>query len=175
MILVTVGTHDQGFNRLVQAMDDVAASLNERVVIQRGSSSYEPQHAEHFKFTTRKKIEQLTQQARIIVAHAAAGSALVTLLNKKPLIVVPRLQRFGEHVDDHQLQLANALDAEQKALAVYDPSLQGLQAAIERVTEQSAEHRGPTQLVHALRSHLTEWSIPTHRGFGLLRLFPFAR
>lgn len=175
MILVTVGTHDQGFNRLVQAMDDVAASLslNEPVVIQRGSSSYEPQHAEHFKFTTKKKIEQLTQQARIVVAHAAAGSALVTLLNQKPLIVVPRLQRFGEHVDDHQLQLAKALDAEQKAIAVYEPSLHTLRAAIERVTEQAAENRGATQLVHALRSHLTEWSAPKRRG--LLHLFPFAR
>ena len=173
MILVTVGTNHQGFNRLVEAMDHVAASLNEHVVIQRGSSSYEPQHAEHFKFTTSKKIEQLTQQARIVVAHAAAGSALVTLLNQKPLIVVPRLQQFGEHIDDHQLQLAKALDGEHKAVAVLEPSLYALRAAIERVTTQPAKNRGATQLVHALRRHVTELSIPKRRG--LLHLLPFAR
>ena len=178
MILVTVGTHHQGFNRLVQAMDKVAEALNERVVIQRGSSSYQPQHAEHFDFTSSQKMQQLTQEARIIVAHAAAGSALVTLLQQKPLIVVPRRQKFGEHIDDHQVQLAKALHAEGKAIAVHQPSANNLLKTIGRVTQQQVEHQGAKQLVEALRDQITEWSDakqkPKKRSV-FSRLFAFAR
>lgn len=178
MILVTVGTHHQGFNRLVQAMDKVAESLNEPVVIQRGSSSYVPQHVEHFDFTSSQKMQQLTQEARIIVAHAAAGSALVTLLQQKPLIVVPRRQEFGEHIDDHQVQLANALHAEGKAIAVHKPSADSLLKAIERVTGQPVVNQGANQLIGALREQIEEWSAAKQKSKkpnGFSRLLPFAR
>ena len=88
MILVTVGTHPQGFDRLVRAMDEVAAKLAEPVIIQRGSSIYQPQHANSFEFTVSEQMRQLTQEARIIVAHAAAGTIILALCAGKPLVVV---------------------------------------------------------------------------------------
>lgn len=158
MILVTVGTHRQGFDRLVQPMDELTAVLGEQVVIQRGSSTYEPRHAEHFQWTTSQRMEQLTQTARVVVTHAAAGAILLALHHRRPLVVIPRSRRCGEHVDDHQYQLARALDAAGKAVAVFDPTAARLRTAIEQASQLEAESEGPGKLVCALRRQLALWS-----------------
>lgn len=159
MILVTVGTHHQGFNRLVQAMDELAAQVDEPIVIQRGSSTYEPQHAENFQFATGPHMAQLTGKARVVVSHAAAGAIIVALRQGKPLVVVPRLQRFNEVVDDHQLQLAAALANTGRAIAVHEPSAATLQAAIDKVTQPRVENKGAAQLVQTLRQQLQQWAL----------------
>jgi len=159
LILVTVGTHHQGFNRLVQPMDELAADLDEPVVIQRGSSTYEPRYAEHFQWTTSWRMEQLTQQARVVVTHAAAGAIILSLLKDKPLVVVPRLRCFSEHTDDHQQQLATALGAEGKAIVVQNPSADTLRAAIAKVTRRRAKNQGAARLVQAIRDQLNQWDL----------------
>jgi len=155
LILVTVGTHNHGFERLVKAMDELAAGLDEPVIIQYGSSAYVPRHAERFQWASGQQMEQLTQAARVIVTHAAAGSILMALFCEKPLVVVPRLRRFDEHIDDHQRQLAAALDAQGKAIAVDPPSKDALRRAIERATCQSVKNDGATQLAQAVRRQLS--------------------
>jgi beta-1,4-N-acetylglucosaminyltransferase len=159
MILVTVGTHNQGFNRLVQAMDELAARLDEPVVIQRGSSTYEPQHAAHFSFTTGQHMAQLTSEARVVVCHAAAGTIIMALRQGKPLVVVPRLQRCGEVVDDHQLQLAAGLADTGRAIAVREPAATTLQMAIDKVIPYRVENKEASQLVQALRGQLQQWAL----------------
>ncbi len=168
LILVTVGTHGQGFDRLVKAMDELAAGLDEQVVIQRGSSPYEPQHAEHFLFTTSEQMAQLTHAARVIVSHAAAGSILVALRHNKPLIVVPRLRQFGEVLDDHQQQLATALAAAEKVVTVGDPTSRTLRAALGAVTALQGPNEGPAALMLALRQELTGPSAPRRCGTLLM-------
>jgi UDP-N-acetylglucosamine transferase subunit ALG13 len=158
LIFVTVGTHNHGFDRLVRTMDELAAELDEPVIVQYGSSAYVPRHAEGFQWASGQRMEQLTQAARVIVTHAAAGSILVALLRQKPLVVVPRLLRFGEHLDDHQRQLAEALDAQGKAIAVDPPSKDALRRAIEQATRQSVMNDGATQLEHAVRRQLGDWA-----------------
>jgi beta-1,4-N-acetylglucosaminyltransferase len=157
MILVTVGTHHQNFERLIRAMDEVAAELTEPVIIQIGHSTYTPHHAEHFEFTSGSQMEQLTCAARIVVAHAAAGTVIIALRQGKPLIVVPRLQRYGEVVDDHQLQLAAALAATGQAINVTEPTIAVLRAAIEQATRQQGVNPGTTQLIQAVSGQLRQW------------------
>jgi UDP-N-acetylglucosamine transferase subunit ALG13 len=156
LILVTVGTHDHGFDRLVKAMDELAPELDEPVIIQYGSAAYVPRHAERFQWASGQQMGQLAQAARVIVTHAAAGSILVALLSEKPLVVVPRLRRFDEHMDDHQRQLAAALDAQGKAIAVDPPSKDALRRAIERATRQSVKNDGAIQLAQAVRRQLND-------------------
>ena len=157
MILVTVGTHNHGFDRLVTAMDELAAELDEPVIVQLGSSSYEPRHAEHFRWTTGQQIEQLVEEARVVVSHAAAGSILVALLRERPLVVVPRLRRFDECIDDHQQQLAAALHAAGKAVLAHEVSAAGLRAALDQAVRRSVQHDGAGQLVQALRQQLVHF------------------
>jgi len=158
MILVTVGTHSQGFDRLVQPMDELAAQLAEKVIIQRGSSRYEPQYAEHFQWTTNQCMEELTQQARLVVIHAGAGSIILALRYSKPLVVVPRLQCFNEHIDDHQLQLAKAMEDEGRAIVVHNPSIVELKNAIEKAQKREQQISSCCQqLVSALQQQLKQW------------------
>jgi UDP-N-acetylglucosamine transferase subunit ALG13 len=157
MILVTVGTHPQGFERLVQPMDELAAELGERVVIQYGSSRYRPRSAEGFDFTSSQEMERLTGQARVVVCHAAAGSILLALRYSRPVVAVPRLKRYGEVVDDHQLQLARALEARGQAQVVYEISAENLKTAVLRAGSGQARRDPDRQLVKALQARLEAW------------------
>jgi beta-1,4-N-acetylglucosaminyltransferase len=145
------------FDRLLKPMDLLAAELDERVVMQCGCSNYTARYAEAFQFTTSDHIDQLTADARVIVCHAAAGSAIAALRQHKPLVVVPRQERFHEHVDDHQLQLAAALDEQGRAAVVYEPSVVTLRAAIEKAPLLVAEFKPALELGRFLRRQLDAW------------------
>ena len=120
MILVTVGTHTDGFLRLVKEMDRIAFQIDEKVVMQTGVTRYTPQAARWFDFATQREMEALTCEARIIVSHAGSGSILTALAHRKPLIVMPRRHKYGEHMDDHQLEIADALADAGMLLVAYE-------------------------------------------------------
>lgn len=168
MILVVVGMHFQSFDRLIEKMDELTPSLGHKVVMQIGSSTYEPRNAEYFRFTDGWRMEHLTGQADVVVSHAAAGAIITALKWRTPLIVVPRLKRFGEHVDDHQLQLAEALSGEGSVTAVYD--VEHLERALKSARQASAVHRSSrAELVAFLRGYVDKLearSARTHRRAG---------
>lgn len=120
MIFVMVGTHTDGFARLIRAMDQLAADLDEEMVMQIGATPYEPQYARWFRFTSQQEVDELCQRARVIVSHAGAGSIMSALQCEKPVIVLPRLQKYGEHMDNHQVELARALAESHTILTAND-------------------------------------------------------
>ena len=120
MIFVTVGTHYQGFERLIEKMDQIAAKIDEKVIMQIGYTDYKPKNAKWFKFLEYDEINNLYNEAELIISHAGAGTLLDSLNSKKPIIIVPRLKKFGEHIDNQQIELAEALENTSKVLAVYD-------------------------------------------------------
>lgn len=120
MIYGTVGTHDSDFGRFIEALDAVAASTGERVLIQTGLSRTQPAHAEYFAFKPRDEVLAIQRDARVIVCHAGIGSVIDAMKACKPLIVVPRLKRFGEHNSDHQLDIARAVERRGWGKAVTD-------------------------------------------------------
>jgi beta-1,4-N-acetylglucosaminyltransferase len=123
LIFVTVGAHYRGFERLVKKMDEIAGKIEEKVIIQIGSTDYKPSNAEFFNFASFEEVERLSRAARVIVSHGGTGSILTALEEQKPLIVVPRLKEFNEHLNNHQLELTEALSQAGKIVAVYDVSL----------------------------------------------------
>lgn len=172
MIFVTVGTNPtMAFDRLVRAMDELAGELDEPVVIQRGCANYIPQHAESFAFTKGEHIEELMLNARVIVSHAAAGSIIAALQQNKPLVIVPRRFHLGEHVDDHQLQLAQALAAQRRAVTVYEPSAASLRIAIEEAPRLATSVPQGATLAAYLRRRLDSWRVtPTRRRMWLQKV-----
>ena len=150
-------------------MDQLASQFDERVIIQRGSSTYQPRFAEHFRFTTGQKMASLTHVARVVVSHAAAGTIILSLNYDKPLVLVPRLRKLGEVLDDHQLELAKVLDDAKMAVAVYDTAGAVLQQAIHMAGRQKIKRAGSGQLVKALRRQLQEWQPIEDRRVGILR------
>lgn len=110
MIYVTVGTMFMDFPRLIAAMDAIAASTGERVVIQRGMGSAPAPHCEVFDFKPHEEVMALNREARVVVTHAGIGCVRDAMAAKRPLIVVPRLKAHGEHMSDHQLDIARAVE-----------------------------------------------------------------
>lgn len=157
MIFVTVGTHDAGFDRLVTAVDQLATTWDEKIIIQRGSSTYEPMYATHFKWATSEEMEQLTADARVLITHAAAGAVILGLQKQTPLIVVPRIKKYGEHIDDHQLQLAKAVSEQDRAVAVFDPTASSLRHALSTINNYQIGLQNNLQLVNAVQQQLTDW------------------
>ena len=111
MIYVTVGTMFMDFPRLIHAMDDVAKESEEEVIIQTGMDSEKPNFATHFDFKSREEVQAIQARARMIVCHAGIGSVKDALAAQRPFVVVPRLKRWNEHMNDHQLELARAVES----------------------------------------------------------------
>lgn len=122
MIFVTVGTHEQQFDRLVKYMDDLKArgSITEEVVIQTGFSTYEPQHCRWQKLFPYPEMVQLVEQARIVITHGGPSSFIMPLQVGKIPVVVPRQKQFDEHVNDHQLEFGREVAARQKNILLVE-------------------------------------------------------
>ena len=110
MILVTVGTQKFQMDRLIKAVDQMAGMgvLGKDFFVQTGHSTYTPEHCEYAAFLKKEEMEEKMDQCSILLSHAGVGSILMGLKKGKKVIVVPRLQKFGEHVDDHQIEIAES-------------------------------------------------------------------
>lgn len=158
MIFVTVGTHNQSFERLIRKMDEIAAKINEKVIMQIGHTDYEPENTKWFKFIDIDEIMNFYKSADVIVSHAGAGTLLDALSFEKPIIAVPRMKKFGEHIDNQQIELAEALDSSNKALAVYN--IENLEYYLEKIKNYSFIASGKNQ---NLRSFLKNNLIGTSK------------
>lgn len=118
MILVTVGNHTAGFERLIQIMDNLAISIDEEIIAQIGHTQYTPKNLKWFRFINYEEMVSLVKNARIIVCHGGAGTIIDATKYGKPLIILPRLHKYGEAFDDHELELAEALDTNHKAILI---------------------------------------------------------
>lgn len=111
MIFVTVGTHEQPFNRLVEYIDNMKRDglISEDVVMQTGYSTYEPKYCEWQSLYPFKTMQELVEQARIVITHGGPATFIMPLQLGKTPIVVPRQKQFDEHVNDHQVEFAKAV------------------------------------------------------------------
>lgn len=120
MVFVTVGTHEQPFNRLVEYMDVWASDCEEEVIIQTGFSTYEPKKAKWSKFYPYKTMIENVADARIVITHGGPSSFIMPLQIGKIPIVVPRKREFGEHVNNHQVDFCNQVAKQQGNIIVVE-------------------------------------------------------
>ena len=108
MIFVTVGTHEQPFDRLVKAIDELKRDqlITDDIFIQTGYSTYSPKYCEWSKFVPYADMEKKMAEARIVITHGGPASFIMPLQVGKTPIVVPRQHQFNEHVNDHQVEFA---------------------------------------------------------------------
>jgi UDP-N-acetylglucosamine transferase subunit ALG13 len=109
MIFVTVGSQKFQFNRLLKKIDELIENkvINEEVFAQIGVSDYKPQNYKYKEFVTQDEFNKYLDEARLIITHAGTGVIVNAIKKGKKVIGIPRLSKFGEHVDDHQIQLLN--------------------------------------------------------------------
>lgn len=113
MIFVTVGTHEQPFNRLIEYIDKLKGEgvIVEDVIMQTGFSTYEPKHCKWSKLLSYKEMKKNVDKAHIVITHGGPASFVMPLQIGKTPIVVPRQKKFNEHVNDHQVEFAKAVSA----------------------------------------------------------------
>lgn len=111
MIFVTVGTHEQPFNRLVECVDKLKRDgvIEEEVIIQTGYSTYEPEFCTWKALFPFQEMTRIVEEARIVITHGGPSSFIMPLQVGKTPIVVPRKYELGEHVNDHQVSFSKAM------------------------------------------------------------------
>lgn len=112
MIFITVGSQKFQFDRLLKSVDDLVERgiITEDVFAQTGYSTYLPQHYPAKAFLDRDEFAQKEALADIVITHGGTGAIIGAVKKGKKVIAVPRLARFGEHVDDHQLQIVSQFE-----------------------------------------------------------------
>ena len=109
MILITVGSQKFQFNRLLQEIDRLIEKkvINDEVFAQIGVSDYIPKNYKYKDFLTQEEFNKKIDECDILITHAGTGVIVNALKKEKKVIALPRLAKYGEHVDDHQIQLIN--------------------------------------------------------------------
>lgn len=107
MIFITLGSQKFQFNRLLKKVDELVASgvITEPVFAQTGYSDYCPQHFSYENFLDRDTFAEKTSQSTMVITHGGTGAIIGAVKKGKKVIAVPRLAKYGEHVDDHQIQM----------------------------------------------------------------------
>ena len=122
MIFVTVGTHEQPFDRLLKWIDKMVEDkkIDEEVIIQKGYTDYEPKNCKNFKLIGYEEMQKYIADARIVVTHGGPASFIAPLSIGKIPIVVPRQKDYNEHVNDHQLEFAREVEKRMKNIIVVE-------------------------------------------------------
>lgn len=122
MILVTVGSQKFQFNRLLKKIDELIENktITDKVFAQIGVSDYKPKNYEYTDFLTQDEFLKKMDECDTVITHAGTGVIVNAVKKEKKVIAVPRLAKYGEHVDDHQIQLIKEFEELNFIEPVYD-------------------------------------------------------
>lgn len=163
MILVAVGTQKFPFDRLIRAVDGIAeANPSLKFFAQRGTCSYAPRNMEGVQFLTELQFDSYVEKSDLIISHAGVGVISAALRHGKPIIVVPRRASFGEHVDDHQFEIASKITDGKQIWACEDIEL--LPALITEVMAHAVCNGGPCGQRSPLVDDIDEYIASTLRN-----------
>lgn len=114
MILVLLGTQNNSFIRLVEAIQKNIDNdtIKDEVIVQAGFTKFESDKMKVFSLIDKNELSKLQDRASIIITHGGVGSIISSLKKGKKVIVAPRLKKYGEHVNNHQLQIARRFEQE---------------------------------------------------------------
>jgi len=110
MILVLLGTQNNSFYRLLEEIEENIkdGTIKEDVIVQTGFTKYKSENIKIFDMIPSNEYENYIKKADLIITHGGAGSIIQSIRLGKKVIAVPRLQKYGEHVNDHQIEIIKA-------------------------------------------------------------------
>lgn len=108
MIFVTLGTQKFQFNRLLMLLDSLIDEnmIHDTVFCQSGYTDYIPKNFKCQDFLNKAEFDEKICESNIVITHAGVGTIIKSLQKRKKVIVIPRLAEYGEHVDNHQIEIA---------------------------------------------------------------------
>jgi UDP-N-acetylglucosamine transferase subunit ALG13 len=161
---VSVGNAKQPFQRLLNVVTRLADVLPQPVLVQHGHTPFIPSRCKAVAFLGMEEFEASIREAELIILHAGAGSVIHALQAGKVPVIVPRLADYGEHVNNHQLELARVLEGQGRVIVTLDPDelLTGVSEALNRqrhpLEERAAVAGDEPRMVGLVRQALAEFS-----------------
>lgn len=122
MIFITTGSQKFQFDRLIKKVDELIEEgvIQDRVFAQLGCCSYRPKNMEYCEFLDRDNFQKKMDECSMVITHGGTGVIITAVKKGKKVIAVPRLAKYGEHVDDHQVQLLTQFDEMSLICSCYD-------------------------------------------------------
>jgi UDP-N-acetylglucosamine transferase subunit ALG13 len=107
MIFITLGTQDKPFNRLLEAVQREIdkGNIKDKVVVQAGYTKFKSKDMEVFDLIPMDEFDKLMNKCDLLITHGGVGSIVGGLNKDKVVIAAARLEKYGEHLNDHQLQI----------------------------------------------------------------------
>lgn len=170
MTFVTVGNGLHGFDRLMKTVEEMklASLLDGEVIVQYGHSGIVPRGCTCVPFVTREEFNRLIRDASMVIAHAGGGTVGKCLLMGKKPVVVPRRKKFGEVVNDHQLDLVRELESRGRIYAAHDVA--GLSDVVRFAMQQGTTQNpssGNSEILNIVKHYFD--ALLEEKGIGLRR------
>ena len=159
MIFVSTGSRKFQFDRLIRKLDELVAdgTITEEVFAQIAETAYLPQHFEYKRYLSPEEFSEYQDKADLIISHAGTGALITALKKGKQVIAVPRLAKYHEHSDDHQLQVSEALSGEGYLRVVID--MEDLGKVIQQCHDDpiTKKYDKPSNVVPIIEAKIDEW------------------
>lgn len=162
MIFVTVGSRNYPFDRLFEKLDELYENgiLTDSMFAQIGTSTYKPKHYEYKNFISQEEFLEKIKEANIVVSHGASGSIMKALNADKKVIAVTRLEKYGEHINDHQIQNNKAFSINNYVLMA-DLELTNLEECFQKIYDGTDElvpwvNKDPLAIVNMIDRFIQE-------------------
>lgn len=135
MIFVLLGTQNNSFHRLLEEIQKNIdnGNIKEEVIVQKGYTKFESKNMTTYTQLPTDKFEKMIDRANLVITHGGVGSIITAIEKNKKVIAVPRLKKYKEHVNDHQLDIIKSFD--EKGYIIGLNSVQDLESALKRVQE----------------------------------------
>lgn len=135
MILVLLGTQHNSFHRLLEEVQKNIdnGNIKEEVVVQKGYTKFESKDMTTYNQMSADELQELIKKADLIITHGGVGSIITSITNNKKVIAVPRLQKYKEHVNDHQLEIIESFSEMGYILGIQN--VEDLEKALKKVEE----------------------------------------
>ena len=135
MILVMLGTQNNSFHRLLEEVEKNIKNktIQEEVIVQAGYTKFESKNMKIIDLMSKEELAEYQDKASLIITHGGVGSIISSIEKGKKVIAIPRLKKYGEHVNDHQLDIVESFDKLGYIIGITDVSQ--LEGALQRVKE----------------------------------------
>ncbi|MBQ3142535.1 MAG: exopolysaccharide biosynthesis protein [Bacilli bacterium] len=157
MILVLLGTQDKSFERLLKSVDEEIkkGNIKEKVIAQVGHTKYESKNIEMFDLIPRDEMDKLIDEASLIITHGGVGFITDSIIKGKKIIASPRLKKYEEHTNDHQLQIIKEFSDLGYLLPYYEnDSLEEILNKIKKFKPK--KYKKNNKIVHIIEDFINE-------------------
>ena len=155
MVLITVGTQKQEFNRMFELVRKSKELKKEELIVQRGyTKCNNSKRIKAFDFIPLEQMEEYISKADIIISHGGVGTIFSAIKRGKKVIAIPRLEKYGEHINDHQIEICEELEKEGYIL-YYKDGIDDLDKLINKLkTTQFKKYSSDNNHIDILRKEI---------------------